>query len=238
MNVLNIFSDFKYDKKFLIQFVMLCFIACLQIYSIWHQAQTNKSVKILDHKIQLQQKSYRKVETNLNNLKKDIFHNQIFTQNELEGVDQKLALIQNNINNHASKEDVENLKNEVVQLKSLLMSKKSDAIIENKEMHQTQSSSNLSEAVSDTENSNKMTHAKKRVSSHPVYLSPHALPFHVSSIDIWNGTPEATIYHGYSADLMEKNEVRDGWQLVHLSFDSGEVVFQNKHHQRVRVCLL
>jgi hypothetical protein len=239
MNFSDIYLRLKNDKKFFMQFIFLCLITLTQVYSLWHQSNIEKSLDNLHQTNKLQEQRYQEINNNLTAIAKSISENKNLSKNKLENVDQKLGLIQNSINNHASKEDVENLQHEVVRLQSMLTSKKSDAIIENKESHQTQSSSrHLNETVSDTESSNKMTLAKKRVLSNPVYLSPRSLPFRVSSIDIWNGTPEATIYHGYSADLMEKDEVRDGWQLIHLSFDNGKVVFQNKRHQRVRVCLL
>jgi hypothetical protein len=75
---------------------------------------------------------------------------------------------------------------------------------------------------------------KKQVT--PIYYrSAKALPFHVVSVDIWNGQPELTIsIHGQS-DLMALGDVHSGWQLVCLQFNPPLAIFKNRENQLVKI---
>jgi hypothetical protein len=81
-------------------------------------------------------------------------------------------------------------------------------------------------------------HSKSKAKSGHAYkrtLTPTALPFTVTGIDVWNGEPAATINVNGAPDLMEKNDTRYGWTLVALAFDSRLAVFRNAHRQMVKV---
>ena len=69
------------------------------------------------------------------------------------------------------------------------------------------------------------------------YLPASMLPFKVVSIDIWNGTPQATIQLGNETALMAQGDTRDGWTLIAINFNPGYVVFKNAHHQLTKVGL-
>lgn len=93
-------------------------------------------------------------------------------------------------------------------------------------------------AAQKTVNASNAAHSKKhqakRYHLHK-HLTPTALPFTVSSIDIWNGTTQATINRNGAPDLMAPGDTRFGWTLVTLSFDTNQAVFKNQHDQRVVV---
>jgi uncharacterized protein YlzI (FlbEa/FlbD family) len=79
-------------------------------------------------------------------------------------------------------------------------------------------------------------HLKKQLIP-PAYLPVSKLPFKVISIDIWNGTPQATIQLNRTADLMAQNDTRSGWTLITINFDPAYVIFKNTRNQRIKVDL-
>lgn len=76
-------------------------------------------------------------------------------------------------------------------------------------------------------------HLKQKITPQR-YMAASALPFQVTSIDIWNGTPQATIQLGNETALMAQGDTRSGWTLIAISFSPGYVVFKNAHDQLIK----
>jgi hypothetical protein len=255
MNFSSIYLRLKNDKKFLMQFIFLCFISFTQIYSLWHQSHIERSLENLHQTNVLQEQRYQKINNNLANIARSLSENKNISQNELNNIDQELEEIKTDLHSKDSSDVVKTLATDVNEMKKLLTTQKSIAVNNrNQDLNQENKLSLSSISASSSVEENE-TDSKKEKKSHtdvsrhensfhaktirgsPHYLSPKVLPFRVSSIDIWNGTKEATIYRGYTADLMGKGEECKGWRLVQMSFARGEVVFQNRRRQLVRVSL-
>lgn len=251
MNFSGIYLRLKNDKKFLMQFIFLCFISFTQVYSLWHQSHIEKSLEKLNQTNKLQEQRYQKINNNLADIARCLSENKNFSQNEISNINQELEEIKTDLHSKANSDDVKTLTTDVDEIKKILTTQKLTAI-NNKNTDQYQDnklpSTSISSATKENEtDSKKVSHEDspqnenkfhiKTTQHFPRYLPPKVLPFRVSSIDIWNGTKEATIYHGYTADLMGKGEECKGWRLVQMSFARGEVVFQNRRRQLVRVSL-
>ena len=67
------------------------------------------------------------------------------------------------------------------------------------------------------------------------FLSAKALPFKVTSVDIWNGEPQATITIDGSSMLLAKEDTQSGWMLTDISFEPALVIFKNTKQQFVKI---
>jgi len=67
------------------------------------------------------------------------------------------------------------------------------------------------------------------------FLSAKALPFKVTSVDIWNGEPQATITIDGSSMLMAKEATQSGWMLTDISFEPALAIFKNNKQQFVKI---
>lgn len=210
------------STKSVFGFALLIIIICLQLYSLHHQSRNEEYLANLQKTTAENSIVYQEIENNLQKITATFIENKDLSKIQSAQVENELHTIQNNISGTATQIQIQALQADITQLHAFLISPQHKNIPSN------------NNAPTKKQNSNEL---KKFDTPQHIYLSAKSLPFRVSSIDIWNGTPQATIYDKNGVDLMGKNESRGGWRLVRMSFDTGKVLFQNRHHQFVRLCL-
>jgi hypothetical protein len=83
-------------------------------------------------------------------------------------------------------------------------------------------------------NSKQKQHVKTQ---HARDVRANTLPFHVCTIDLWNGEPMLMVNHENHTDLLSKHDTLAGWTVINIAFDSGKVLFKNRQGRLLKLTL-
>jgi len=137
-------------------------------------------------------------------------------------------------NNHLTQNEISQLSQQVqaIQLRAQQLSDQDDV----KQLSQSLSTSNqmLSDKIAELQSN--VNDVKQVLQPHN-FIDPKNLPLKVISVDIWDGTPYATVSIDDQEDLMGVNESRAGWTVDSIDFASHQIVFRNDKNQFIKIQL-
>lgn len=186
-------------------FLLLTFIALIDKSSDEHRTRiATYQLNTIDNQVNEVSTLYQ----DMNQLTKTITTDNHLTQNEITQLSEEVQAVQTRAQELSDQKDLSQLSQSLSQSNQLLSQKVVD----------------LENNVSDV----------KQILQPYTFIDPKNLPFKVISLDVWDGTPYATVNIDGEEDLMGLNETRSGWTVDSMDFVNRQIVFKNQKDQYIK----
>lgn len=176
-------------------------------HGVHHSKVTGNQIQVLDQQTNQAESLYH----DINQLTQAINTNNHLTQNEINQLTQQVQALQLRAQQLSNQSDVKQIAQSLNDSSQLLSQKI------------TQLESNVKEV--------------KQVLQPHDFIDAKNLPFNVISVDIWNGTPYATVAIDGENELMGINETRSGWTVDSMDFATRQIIFRNNKDQFIKIQL-